>query len=148
MFRQIVAGPFLMCGAVAIVAASRTVDLGMTPGTRFLLWNSLLSPAAMYIYFRLAAGAAEQGAGRRGIIPMLIGWVVFLPYGLGFYLILYESLYKLVSGELSAGRFVASAALFYAGYVIVVGTYRLTELVKGIDKGALRVDSGSGGEGA
>lgn len=87
----------------------------------------------------------DAGNKKRGLIPMLIGISSFIPYLFGCYLFFYRGLWYLTRLRTGFSIIVVlkSFVFILIGYSVVNGIYRLSELSRQVDEGAILLPGGS-----
>lgn len=97
--------------------------------------------------FLLAFGlliAIDAGRKRRGIAPMLAALGGFVPYLFGCYLVFYEGLWRLrtLVAQFSILTIILSLLFVVGGYLVVSGTYGVSEFGRRVDEGRIVIEDG------
>jgi len=100
-----------------------------------ILLSGSLAAGILLLAFGLLV-ITGRGRKRRSILAMLIAFGGFVPYIFGCYLCFYEGLWRLkgLFDSFSVSLLVVSLLFVIAGYIIVKGTYLVSEFARKIDE--------------
>jgi len=106
-----------------------------------LLVGSVLAGLFLLAFVLIAIDAGRKG---RGIGPMLAALGCFVPYLFGCYLVFYEGLWRLrtLVAQFSILTIIFSLLFMVGGYLVVNGTYRMSEFGRRVDEGRIVIEDG------
>ncbi len=140
-------GEFSKLGGKAITALAivliysivQLIRLGNQGDYLFLLIGSLLSAAAImgYIINELTNGVK----GKKGFLAMTLAFGGLIPWAFGSYVVFVSGFWSLknLADGFSSIVILKAIVFVFVGYVVVSNFYRITEIGKGISKGAFAI---------
>ncbi|MGQ9696357.1 MAG: hypothetical protein ACUVWV_16630 [Thermodesulfobacteriota bacterium] len=138
---KLVTKGIVLAAVVTIIAVVQILINGITNRHLFLLAGALLSGLALFGFVAVIVRDAEAGGPRKSVLSMLLGLGGFVPYLFGAYLCFYEGIWELVRlfNHFSVVALVAAVFYIFAGYMIVLAIYRVSEFGRAVDEGRIQI---------
>lgn len=131
--------PLLIFLTLIVATAVQMFRRGSSAHYWVLVAGSLVAGILLIAFGLLVV--IDRGKKRRGIIQMLLAFGGLVPYAFGSYLFFYEGLWrlKLLMGQFSVSTLVVSLLFIIGGFIIVNGTYLLSEFARKVDEGHIAI---------
>ena len=126
---------------VALVTVVQMLINGITNRYLFLLAGALLSGLASCGPVVVIALEAKAGGPRKSILSVLLALGGFVPYLFGSYLCFYEGIWGLgrLLNHFSLVTLVGGIFYIFAGYMIVMAIYWISEFACAVDEGRIQI---------
>jgi hypothetical protein len=137
---RIITKPGVVLGVLFLTTLVQIVQHGANIRYWILLVGSVLAGISLVAFGLLIV--IDAGRKRRGVGPMLVALGAFVPYLFGCYLVFYEGLWRLrtLVAEFSILTVVISLLFVVGGYLVVNGTYHMSEFGRQVDEGRIVIE--------
>ncbi len=131
--------PFIILLLLSIISVVQMFRFGMSDRYFLLIGGSFLTIVSLIIYGNSDFYVRKSGSQIIRPVLMIVG---FIPYVFGCYLFFYEGIWRmrLLLNGFSLTTLSVSLCYFFSGYVVVMAIYKISEFVRLIDEGRIKID--------